>query len=176
MKYSEDALEVGFKNQDIELIAPIAFSLFMSYSVLGLYYKIVDKAPAVIDLIERTGRESDFFAGFMNPYSTLCAIYGLSVAYLGNFTEGKIFLEKGLGTASEINDLRTLGFVETFYGFFFSIKGDWKPTVAHLQDGIKYLEKVKWLMGLAWEDIGEHGTTPNRHVRRVYPQRNGDLS
>ena len=154
MKYSEDAIEVGFKNQDIELIAPIAFSLFMSYSGLGLYYKIVDKAPAVIDLIERTGRQSDFFSGFLNPYSTICTMCGLGMGHLGNFKEGKIFLEKGLGSATEINDLRTLGFVELFYGHFFSIKGDWKPAIEHLQDSIKYLKEVKWLMGLAMARSG----------------------
>jgi tetratricopeptide (TPR) repeat protein len=43
----------------------------------------------------------------------------------------------------------SLGFVEYFYGSFFWIKGNWKSAIEHLQDGIKYLEEVKWLWGLA---------------------------
>ena len=61
MKYSEDAFKEARKNRDIELMAPPAFGLCVSYSQAGEYYKIVDMAPDVIDLIEKTERESDFF-------------------------------------------------------------------------------------------------------------------
>ena len=149
MKYAEDAIEVGFKNQDIELIAPTAQSLFASYSASGQYYKIVDKAPAILDLIERSERESDFFAGALNTYSTICAYCGMSMGHLGNFMEGNIFLEKGLRAASKIDDLTTLGFVEFWYGIFIHTKGDCKLAIEHLQNAIKYLEEVKWLLLLA---------------------------
>jgi len=96
MKYSEDAIEVGFKNQDLELIVPIAVGLFGSYQAIGRNYKIVDKAPGILDLIEKTQRESDLFTGSVNSYCALCAYCGLSMGNLGNFKEGKIFLEKGL--------------------------------------------------------------------------------
>jgi tetratricopeptide (TPR) repeat protein len=69
---------------------------------------------------------------------------------LGNFEEGKIVLEKGLRHAAQIGDLRTLGFVETCYGFLFHAKGDWKLAIEHLQRSIKYNEEVKYLAPLAW--------------------------
>jgi tetratricopeptide (TPR) repeat protein len=149
VKYAEDAIEVGFKNQDIELIAPIAQGLIASYALSGRYYKIVDKAPAILDLIERSEKESDFFAGPLNTYSTICAYCGLAMGCLGNFKEGKIFLENGLRAASEIDDLTTLGFVEMWYGIFFNTRGDWKLAIGHLQNAVKYLEEVKWLLPLA---------------------------
>jgi hypothetical protein len=61
LKYSEDAFEEARKNQDIELIAPLGVGLSISYNSTGENYKIVDMAPDVIDLIEKTERKSDFF-------------------------------------------------------------------------------------------------------------------
>jgi len=149
VKYAEDAIEVGFKNQDIELIAPTAQGLIASYALSGRYYKIVDKAPAILDLIERSEKESDFFAGPLNTYSTICAYCGFAMGFLGNFKGGKIFLENGLRAASEIDDLTTLGFVELWFGIFFNAKGDWKLAIEHLQNALKYLEEVKWLLPMA---------------------------
>ena len=119
MKYSEDAFEKARKNRDIELMAPLAFGLSVSYTQAGEYYKIVDMAPDVIDLIEKTERESDFFSLGVNPYSLLCSYCGHGMGVLGAFDEGKTFLEKGLRNASEINDLMALGFVEMHYGYFY---------------------------------------------------------
>jgi class 3 adenylate cyclase/tetratricopeptide (TPR) repeat protein len=149
MKFSEDAIEVSLKNQDIELIVSTAHSLFASYTATGRFNKIVNKAPGILDLIERTQGGSEVFAGGMGSYSILCAYCGMSMGCLGNFKEGKIFLDKGLRMASEIDNLRTLGFVELFYGIFFIAKGNWKLAIEHLQDVIEYLEEVKWLLGLA---------------------------
>ncbi|MBW1774005.1 MAG: AAA family ATPase, partial [Deltaproteobacteria bacterium] len=61
MKYSEDAFEKAQKNRDFELMVPLAVGLSFSYSSAGEFYKTVDMAPDVIDLIEKAGRESDFF-------------------------------------------------------------------------------------------------------------------
>ena len=60
-------------------MAPIGFDLCNSYSLAGEYYKIVDMAPDVIDLIEKAERESDFFSLGMNPYSVLCTYCGKSM-------------------------------------------------------------------------------------------------
>ena len=174
MKYAEDAIVVGFKNQDIELIAPTAQSLFATYMMTGRYCKIVDKAPGILDLIESSERESDFFAGALNTYSTICAYCGTAMGYLGNFKEGKIFLEKGLRRASKIDDLTTLGFVEFWYGYFLNVKGNWKLAIEHLQDSIKYLEEVKWLLvlagaqcllGLVYSHLGDP-KTGKRHAEK----------
>jgi tetratricopeptide (TPR) repeat protein len=116
----------------------------------GQFGKVVDIAPGVLDLLEKTGREFDFFAMPMNPYSYLCAICGVSMGYLGNFEKGRIFLEKGLRHAAHINDLIALPHVEGWYGGFFYTKGDWKPAIEHFQETIKYAEETKQLLPLAW--------------------------
>jgi tetratricopeptide (TPR) repeat protein len=150
VKYLEEALEEGRKSQDIDLIVPIAHGLCTSYSGTGQFEKAADIVPAVLDLIEKTGREFDFFASAVNSYAHLCGGCGMSMGYLGNFEEGQIFLEKSLHHAARIGDLRTLGNVELFWGMFFHNKGDWKPAIEHLQNCIKYSEEVKYLAPLAW--------------------------
>jgi tetratricopeptide (TPR) repeat protein len=74
----------------------------------------------------------------------------MSMGYLGNFEQGKIFLEKGLRHATQIGDLRTLGNVEWFWGMFLHIKGELKPAIEHFQNCIKNSEEVKYLAPLAW--------------------------
>ena len=150
LKYTEDAFEEARKSQDIELIVPIAWSLCASYLGTGQFAKIVDIVPGVLDLLEKKERESDFFAMPVNPYSYLCGNCGYCMAYVGNFEEGKIFLEKGLRHAAQIGDLRTLGLVELCYGHFFWAKGEWKPAIEHYEEGIKYAEEVKYLAVLAF--------------------------
>ena len=53
-----DSLEKARKNRDIELMVHLAFALSLSYAFAGEYYKIVDMAPDVIDLIEKPEREA----------------------------------------------------------------------------------------------------------------------
>ncbi len=156
MKYSEDAFEKARKNRDIELMAVLAYGLSVSYNAAGEFYKIFDMAPEVIDLIEKTERESDFFSLALNPYSILCSYCGWSMSNLGAFDEGKTFLEKGLRNASEINDLIALGFVEMHYGFSYYAKGDWEPSKEHFEKGIKHSEEAKWglISALSWSGLG----------------------
>ena len=156
MKYSEDAFKEARKNRDIELMVPLAFGLSVSYSPAGEFYKIVDMAPDVIDLIEKAERESDFFSLGGNPYSLLCSYCGQGVGYLGSFDEGKAFLEKGLRNAAKMNDLVALGLVEIQYGHFYLAKGDWEPSKEHFEKGIKRNEDTKWVLGSAmcWSGLG----------------------
>ena len=174
IKYSEDAFENARKNQDIELLAPLGCSLAFSYSSTGEYYKVVDMAPSVIDLIEKTGRKSDFFSVTYNPYSYLCCWCGLGMGYLGNFEDGKVYLEKGLRNASDINHLATLAFAEGLYGVFFYVKGDFKHGIEQFQKSITYFEEgnVAFLaaisltpLGSAYSMLGDH-ETGRRHAEK----------
>lgn len=90
-KYTEEAFEEARKTQDIELMVPLFLPLCTTHAGTGQYYRMADNVPEVIDLIEKTGRESDFFALSLNPYSYLCGYHGLSMGHLGNFEEGKAF-------------------------------------------------------------------------------------
>jgi class 3 adenylate cyclase/tetratricopeptide (TPR) repeat protein len=150
VKYGEEALEEGLKTQDIDLIVPIALGLCFSYIGTGRWDKVVDIAPGVLDLLEKAGRQSEFFATHVNPYSNLCGYCGASMGQLGNFEEGNIFLEKGLRHAIQIDDALGVAMAEYEYGLFFHTKGDWKSAIEHFQNGIKYGEEAKVLALLAW--------------------------
>ena len=53
IKYSEDAFEAAKKNQDIELMVPLAVSLCVAYFPAGTYRKIFDLVPDIIALLEK---------------------------------------------------------------------------------------------------------------------------
>ncbi len=85
LRYTEEGFEEARKAQDIELMAPLGLGLCLPYLGTGQFEKIVHKMPEVINLIEKTGRESDFFTMSMNPYSYICGQCGLVSGYLGRF-------------------------------------------------------------------------------------------
>jgi tetratricopeptide (TPR) repeat protein len=76
---------------------------------------------------------------------------------MGNFEEGKALFEKGHDFALKIKDLFSLGLLELQGGWNFSLKGDAKIAIEHLQNCIRYCEEgqivmyvhVAWL-GLGW--------------------------
>jgi len=143
MKYSKVAFEEARKNQDIELLMPLTFGICVPYMQAGEYCKIVDMVPAVTDLFEKAEREANFIPPGLNPYyPKLCSYCGHSMGFSGAFDEGRIFLDKGLGNATEKNDLLSLGFVEMNYGYFYQIKGDWKSSKEHLEKSIRHSEKA----------------------------------
>jgi class 3 adenylate cyclase/tetratricopeptide (TPR) repeat protein len=156
MKYSEAAFKEARKNRDIELMAPLAFGLFTSYSTAGEYYKIADIAPEVIDLIEKAERESDFFSMSTTPYSILCSYCGQAMYSCGAFDKGKLFLEKALENAAKRNDLIALGHAETVYGHYYRTKGDWESSMKYFEKGIKHSEEAKFAItsAIAWSGLG----------------------
>jgi len=156
VRYLKGAFEEARKNQDIELMGPLALGLFVSYLPAGKYYKIADMAPDVIDLIEKAGKESDSFSLGYRPYPRLCSYCGQSMGFLGRFDEGRIFLEKGLRNASKVSYLPSLGVVEMQYGFFYWAKGDWESSKAHFEKGIGYSEEANdaLISALSWSSLG----------------------
>jgi len=150
IKYSEDALEEGLKNEDVDLVAPVACGLGPSYLGAAQFDKLVALMPEALGLIEKKGRTADFFGLHINPYACCSAFCGCGLGWMGNFNEGELFFEKGLRTAARLGDLRTLGMVEHNYGCFFQAKGDWKAVAEHHKKNIEYSEKVKFLSLLGW--------------------------
>jgi tetratricopeptide (TPR) repeat protein len=78
------------------------------------------------------------------------------LGWLGNFEKGAVFCEKGLHTASQIGELRTLAYNESYNGWFYSLKGDGRLVVEHFKNCIKYSEEAKWyhVMGGAFCGLG----------------------
>jgi tetratricopeptide (TPR) repeat protein len=78
------------------------------------------------------------------------------MATLGEFAEGEQLCEKGLSFAHKINHLFSIAMAEYKYGGLFTIKGDGKNAVKHLQSSIEYLEKSQGVtfLPLAWAYLG----------------------
>ncbi|MGO8989968.1 MAG: adenylate/guanylate cyclase domain-containing protein [bacterium] len=157
-KYQEASFEEAEKIEDIETMAPVSFGLCNSYFWEGEYRKIVNIAPRVIHLLEKTQREHEFFGMAANVYTVLQYFYGLSLGILGNFTKGEQLCEKALSFAHKINHLISIGTAELAYGGVFLFEGDGKNAVKHYQSGIEYLEKSQGVMWgpQAWTGLG-HG-------------------
>jgi class 3 adenylate cyclase/tetratricopeptide (TPR) repeat protein len=156
IKYSEIGFGQSQKIQDIELMAPIARGLCISYVAVGEFRKTIDVAPKIIGLLENTQRESDFFGAPFNTYSLLCAYYGLSLAMLGNFEKGTVYFEKGLRIVSAINHLASLGVAEMAYGLLFLAKGDGINAIKHFEKSIRHSEEGRTLLisGVTWSGLG----------------------
>ncbi len=156
IKYSEIGFEQSERIGDIELMAPIARGLCISYLAAGEFRKTIDVASKVIDLLENAQRESDFFGAPFNTYSLLCAYYGLSLAMLGNFEKGTAYFEKGLRVIKAINHLASLGVTEMMYGLSFVAKGDGINAIKHFQKSIRHHEEARAVLifGVAWSGLG----------------------
>jgi tetratricopeptide (TPR) repeat protein len=155
-KYGEKCFKEAEKVQNIELMAPGACDLCAAYMVSGEFLKLIDMAPKVLALLEKTQRESDFFGTRYNVYSGLSAYCGFALGMLGDFEEGEAFCEKGLPYSLEVNDLYGLGFLKFIHSAIFFGMGDGKKTIEHAQESIRYLETGQGvlILGVCWSLLG----------------------
>jgi len=156
LQYMESAFQEGEKIEDVELLASLGFNLCVSYIDTGDFFKVVEVAPKVADLLEKTQKESDCFGGPFNTYSVICADFGYAMGMLGRFEEGVVLCEKGLRPALELNNPFSLGWVEFMHGWLFIAKGEGENTLQHLQKSVLYLEETGFtpLLGHAWSGLG----------------------
>ncbi|MBI4763612.1 MAG: hypothetical protein HY787_03280 [Deltaproteobacteria bacterium] len=132
--------------EDLHWIGACGTAFFRKGLFPGQFKENVDKMPEVIHLIEKAGRESDFFKGAVNPYSFISGFTGLAFGHNGRFEEGNLFLQKALQNAEMLDDPVTLGLTLLFYGCLYSVKGDWKSAKEFLEKTLIYSEEEKFLM------------------------------
>jgi hypothetical protein len=118
IKYSEKSFQTAEKIRDIGLMAWTAWDLCVSYAVSGQWFKEVDVARKVVDLLEKTNKKHDTFGTGFNLYSLLKGYNGLGMGYCGDFEAGETSLQEGLHFVSHINDRIIIGFLEYQYGNF----------------------------------------------------------
>ena len=167
LKCQQDAFEEAEKLQDSEIMTRIGASLCFSYDFAGEYRKIVQTAPRIIALLEKTPEKFEFLGTPVDPRSVLHALYGHALGYVGEFAQGEKACEKALSLAQEDDNLYSIGYVEFLYGCMFIPKGDGENAVNHLQKSIGYFEKlqafivlpVAWsLLGMGYYLLGDPGT------------------
>jgi class 3 adenylate cyclase/tetratricopeptide (TPR) repeat protein len=157
VKYLEAAYKVAEKAQDIELMAPIAFQLCLTYGNQGHSLKVVEVASSVVALLEDKHRESESFGwGSFNLYAALLAYHGNALALMGDFKEGQTLLEKALRFATGINDVGSRGAVEYSYAWCYMFQGDGGKGIEHAKSAIRYLEEAQLvsMLGCAWTGLG----------------------
>lgn len=157
MKYAEDSFRAAMNAQDIDLAAPIAYELCVSYGTMGEFLKVAEVAPKVIALLEKTGRESDFYVSPFNVYSALLALHGLAMGWTGDFDQGQTLCEKALHFALQIDDLYSAGWAEVMYSYLLIGRGDGKNAVTHAARGVDLCEQGQLvvILGVAWATLGE---------------------
>jgi len=156
IRYSEDSFKKSEKMDDVELMAPIGGDLCLLYWWAGECLKVIEVAPKVIDLLEKTQKQSEFFGRPYNVYSTIHALYAESMGMLGFFEEAKFLLIKGLDFALKIQDLFSLAVLESHNGTVRIFGGDAKNAIEHSKKSIAYCEEGQFssLLGIPWLNIG----------------------
>jgi tetratricopeptide (TPR) repeat protein len=156
VRYNEDCFRIAKAEEDVNLIAPVAFDLCSNYASRGEFLKVIDVAPRVLSLLERAGKESECFDRGYNVYTALSAFYAFATGYLGDLDRAKLIFQKGLSAAQDIDNLYSLGLTETLYGYVFCYYGNGKEALSHFTTGIHYLEKgqIFILLGFAWSGVG----------------------
>jgi class 3 adenylate cyclase/tetratricopeptide (TPR) repeat protein len=148
IRIGEAAFKQAEEEQDIDVMIASAFELCASYIYIGEALKVVEVAPGIIEKIEKTGRQADYFGRPFNTYSVLLAMYGASVGLLGHFEEGEALCEKAVRLAREVDNRMSIALAEGFYGPLFTFKGDVQRALEHFQEALKYAEATQFVYGL----------------------------
>ena len=124
----------------------------ISYDFAGEYRKIVQAAPKVIALLDKTPKKFEFFDTPVDLYPVLIAIYGHALGYVGEFAQAEKECERALILAQQSGNPYSLGWVEFMYGCQYLPKGDGRNAVKHLHNSTGYFEKVGALavLQVAW--------------------------
>ena len=170
LKYMERFFAEAVKMQDIRIITESACGLGFSYIAIGLFSRYITIASKVIPKIEKAKIKSEIFFGGFYSYPILYTYYGYSLGWLGDLEKGTHMLDVAHKFSLEINSYSDLSLLEYFYGWIFFIKGDGKNTAEHMQNSLKYVEKIKlalylgpvWsILGAGYYLLGEYGTAMN---------------
>ena len=146
IQYSEKCFQEAEKIEDVELMASAGCALALSYFFSGECLKVVDMAPKVIRLLEKTKRESEFFGRPVSAYVHLNLFHSAALIFLGRFPEAETFCEKALRCARSMDHLSSIGQAEMYYGFLFARKGDGRNALEYLESSLKHLEEGGFLL------------------------------
>lgn len=144
LECTERAFESAKQLQDPGLTAILAFDLCVAYNLAGQCWKLAETAVQAIDLIEKTQSQSSLPKGAFNMdyYSALYSYCGEALAYQGDFGQGRRMCEKGLHLASQKDDRYGMAFAHVMFGYLCLLEGDWKGSLSHFEDSIRYQQEI----------------------------------
>jgi len=143
MKYSEDAFKEARKNEDIELMVPLAYGLSLSYSAAGEYYKTVDMVPDVIDLIDEgqailekglrnMSEENDLVT--LGLAENLCGYFYINK---GDWEPSKDYFAKAIKHSEEAKWVLGSAMSRSGLGYACSMLGDSETGKRHAEKGLE---------------------------------------
>jgi tetratricopeptide (TPR) repeat protein len=178
-EFSEKAFQAAERTGDVELIATNGLELVTACNTRPEFSRVVEVAPRILDLLEKAQmqRRSDLGKYLtLNVYSTILSVYGLALAYLGDFDKGQAMCERACHFADEIGNMPTLASVEIAYGGLFIAKGDGKRALEHMEKMVRYAEQAQqvfmlWMaptfMGHAYYLLGDLDAARKRFEERL---------
>jgi tetratricopeptide (TPR) repeat protein len=149
IRYAESAFKQAKEAGDIDQTVASGCELSINNVYLGEASRIVEVAPEVIALLEKTGRESDYFGRPFNTYSFIMGICGGAKGVQGNFKEAEALCQKALDFARKVDNRYSLALVELCYGQVLAIKGEGQQALENIQEGMKYAEATQFILGRA---------------------------
>jgi len=154
--YMEKSFHVAQRIGKIEILAPIALDLCISYNFVGSYLKTMEVAPRALYLLEKCRKQFYSFGRPHNPYSIICSYHALAMEMMGEFEEGRRQYEKGVQSAKKMNDLHSMSLLELNHGMAHNVRGEGEAAIKHLEECIRYCEEGNILiyLGLAWSGMG----------------------
>jgi tetratricopeptide (TPR) repeat protein len=150
LAYSEKSYHHALNIQDLDLMAETAPGLHLSYALTGEYYKTVETILPIIELFEKSNRQSEYFG---HPYIAYCWLgggCGSSLGLIGKFEEGEALCQKVLQVAKENGDKISLGFCEFYYGFLDHFQGNWSQAKVHFKNSLEYHQEIDFISIKGW--------------------------
>jgi tetratricopeptide (TPR) repeat protein len=149
VEYQEKAFIQAQDIQDPELIIQIGYDLCSCYFILRKWHELTYLSKQALSVIEETGRLSDYWGRPAHPYSAFLMFHGVGQAFMGEFEEGKRFLDKALSVAPDTGEILTKGTINMAYAYFFQFKGDADRCIHHTQEATKVYKQAKVMIWLA---------------------------
>jgi len=147
---SEKSFELANKVQDVDLMAEIAPGLHLSYVASGSYDKAAEFVLPLLELLEKTGRTTEYFG---NPYILYCWLGGgcaSMLGMLGQFEDGLALCEKTLRVAQESDSQITLGYTEFYCGGYFNQLCDFEKAKEYLLSSLAHFDEINFISVKGW--------------------------
>jgi tetratricopeptide (TPR) repeat protein/energy-coupling factor transporter ATP-binding protein EcfA2 len=184
IRYAESAFKQAKEAGDIDQTVASGCELNINNLYLGEASRVVEVASEVIALLEKTGRESDYFGRPFNTYSLTLGVCGCAKGMLGDFKEGGALCQKAIAFAREIDNKYSLGLVTGLYGMVFALKGEGQQALEHFQEGMKYAEATQAILvqallrsgfGLVYFLVGDLEAARSQSERAIEFQRDAGV-
>ena len=154
-RYLEECLEHEDMLENVILMVPIGFDLCTSSLLSGDWKRVNHIAPIIIDLIERSRTQSQFYDRNMSVYVCIFAHFAISTIGCGDIAQGERLFAKSYSIAQEINNLASRAYVEWAQGIMLCFL-DAEKAIGQLELAIQYLEESQNLLlqGVSWCWLG----------------------